>query len=86
MQQRRCNELDCLCNRLEYVGTSKVLDVYDGRFTLQRVVSMAAWLIAGVGIVYLIVAVDLLVRGDLGLGIAFLGYCLGNVGLYLEAK
>ena len=62
------------------------MDVYDGRSTLQRVVSMAAWLIAGVGIVYLIVAVDLLVRGDWGLGIAFLGYCLGNVGLYMEAR
>lgn len=47
---------------------------------------MAAWLIAGIGIVYLIVAVDLFVRGDWGLGIAFLGYSLGNVGLYMEAR
>ena len=52
----------------------------------QRVVRMAAWLIAGVGVVYLIVAVDLLIRGNWGLGIAFLGYCLGNVGLYLAAR
>ena len=47
---------------------------------------MASWLIAGIGIVYLIVAVDLLVRGNWGLGIAFLGYSLGNVGLYIAAK
>ena len=52
----------------------------------RSVVFMSAWLIAGVGIVYFIVAVDLLVRGNLGLGIAFMGYCLGNVGLYLAAK
>ena len=50
------------------------------------VVRVAAWLIAGIGIVYLIVAVDLFVRGDWGLGIAFLGYSLGNVGLYMEAR
>lgn len=49
-------------------------------------VRMASWLIAGVGIVYLIVAVDLFIRGNWGLGIAFLGYCIGNVGLYMEAK
>jgi len=47
---------------------------------------VAAWLIAGVGVVYLIVALDLLIRGNWGLGIALLGYCLGNVGLYMEAK
>jgi hypothetical protein len=58
----------------------------DGRFNAFWVVRVAAWLIAGVGVVYLIVAVDLLVRGNWGLGIAFLGYCLGNVGLYLEAR
>lgn len=47
---------------------------------------MSAWLIAAVGVVYLVVAIDLLVKGNLGLGIAFLGYCLGNVGLYLAAR
>jgi hypothetical protein len=47
---------------------------------------MAAWLIAGIGIVYLIVAVDLFVRGNWGLGIAFLGYAFANVGLYMSAK
>ncbi len=45
-----------------------------------------AWLIAFIGVVYLVVAVDLLVKGNIGLGIAFIGYSLGNVGLYLAAK
>ncbi len=47
---------------------------------------MAAWLIAGIGVVYLVVAVQLLLQGKVGLGVAFLGYSLGNVGLYLAAK
>jgi hypothetical protein len=46
---------------------------------------MSAWLIALVGVVYAIVAVDLIVKGNTGLGIAFVGYALGNVGLYMEA-
>lgn len=47
---------------------------------------MASWLIATIGVVYLIVAVNLLMTGKAGLGIAFIGYALGNVGLYMEAK
>lgn len=47
---------------------------------------MSGWLIAVIGVVYLVVAVDLLRKGQIGLGIAFIGYALGNVGLYLEAK
>lgn len=47
---------------------------------------MSAWLIAVVGIVYTVVAIDLLMKGSMGLGIAFVGYALGNVGLYLEAS
>ncbi len=46
---------------------------------------MAAWLIALMGLVYLVVSVDLLIKGNTGLGIAFIGYALGNVGLTLEA-
>lgn len=46
---------------------------------------MASWLIAAIGFVYLAVAGDLLLKGQTGLGIAFLGYALGNVGLYMEA-
>ena len=47
---------------------------------------MSAWLIAIIGVVYLLVAVDLLLKGNMGMGIAFVGYSLGNVGLYLAAR
>lgn len=47
---------------------------------------MAGWLIAGIGVVYLLVSVQLLIEGKVGLSIAFLGYSLGNVGLYIAAK
>ena len=46
---------------------------------------MAAWLIAAMGVVYAVVSVDLLLKGNSGLGIAFIGYAIGNVGLTLEA-
>jgi hypothetical protein len=45
---------------------------------------MSAWLIAVVGVVYTVVAIDLLLKGNVGLGVAFVGYALGNVGLYLS--
>lgn len=46
---------------------------------------MSSWLIAFIGIVYLVVAVDLFFfKVNPGLGIAFFGYAIGNVGLYLE--
>jgi len=47
---------------------------------------MAAWLIAIIGVVYAVVAFDLIRSGNLGLGIAFVGYSIGNVGLYLAAR
>lgn len=47
---------------------------------------MASWLIAIIGIVYLVVAIDLMMKGNLGMGVAFIGYSLGNVGLYLATK
>lgn len=47
---------------------------------------MSAWLIVLIGVVYIVVAFDLLRKGQTGLGIAFLGYALGNVGLFLEAR
>lgn len=46
---------------------------------------MSAWLIAGIGVVYSIVAADLLWKGNTGLGIAFIGYAIGNIGLTMEA-
>lgn len=47
---------------------------------------MSAWLIAVIGVVYAVIAIDLFVKGNIGLGIAFVGYSLGNVGLYIVAK
>ncbi len=52
----------------------------------SRRIIMASWLIAMIGVVYTIVAAHLLVTGKTGLGIAFIGYAIGNVGLYMEAK
>lgn len=47
---------------------------------------MAAWLIAIIGVVYAVVAADLLRVGNTGLGIAFIGYAFANIGLYMSAK
>ena len=47
---------------------------------------MSGWLIAVIGVVYLVVAIDLYIKGQVGLSIAFLGYSLGNVGLFMEAR
>jgi hypothetical protein len=63
-----------------------VLTIYAWRYYLRGVDRVAAWLIAGIGVVYLVVAVQLLLEGKVGLGVAFLGYSLGNVGLYIAAK
>jgi hypothetical protein len=46
---------------------------------------MSAWLIAVIGVVYAAVAVDLIIKGNTGLGIAFVGYAIGNIGLTMEA-
>lgn len=47
---------------------------------------MSAWLIAIIGVVYFVIALDSFFKGQTGLGISFLGYSLGNVGLYMIAK
>jgi hypothetical protein len=47
---------------------------------------MSSTLIAIIGVVYAVVAADLLRVGNTGLGIAFIGYSIGNVGLYLAAR
>lgn len=46
---------------------------------------MSAYLIGFIGLVYAIVAADLLWKGNTGLGIAFIGYAIGNIGLTMEA-
>ena len=47
---------------------------------------MSAWLIAAVGCVYAYIAVEQFVQGNVGMGIAYSGYALGNVGLFMLAK
>lgn len=44
---------------------------------------MSGWLIAAVGFVYLCVAIDLVVKGNFPMAIAFAGYAFSNIGLYL---
>jgi hypothetical protein len=45
---------------------------------------MNAWLISGIGFVYLIVATKFMIDGRIGLGISFIGYAIGNIGLVIE--
>ena len=47
---------------------------------------MSSWLIAIIGVVYFLIGVDLLLKGQTGLAISFFGYSLGNVGLYMVAS
>ncbi len=47
---------------------------------------MSAWMIASVGLVYIVVAVNLYMTGRVGLAIMFLGYAIGNFGLYLDTR
>ncbi len=47
---------------------------------------MAGWLILLIGLVYVVVALDLMAHGKVGLSIAFIGYALGNVGLWIAQK
>ena len=44
---------------------------------------MNAWLIGLIGVVYTIVAIQFIMKGQVGMGISFLGYALGNVGLVM---
>jgi hypothetical protein len=44
---------------------------------------MNAWLIGFIGFVYLAVAIQFFMKGQVGMGISFLGYALGNVGLVM---
>ena len=47
---------------------------------------MSANLIALVGLIYAFIAVQLYLSGKPGLALAFAGYAVSNVGLYLEAR
>lgn len=47
---------------------------------------MAPWLILLVGAIYTGIAVDLYVNAKEGLALAFLGYAVSNVGLWMAAR
>ena len=47
---------------------------------------MSANLIACVGLIYAFIAANLYLSGKPGLALAFAGYAISNVGLYLEAR
>lgn len=47
---------------------------------------MSPHLIALCGVIYLVVAVDLAVRGKVGLAIAYAGYAFSNIGLFMAAR
>lgn len=47
---------------------------------------MSGWLIAFVGVIYLYVAIEQFVlKHNIGMFITYLGYAIGNIGLYLLA-
>ena len=49
-------------------------------------IKMSTWLVAAMGMVYTVVALDQFIKGGVGTGIMFLGYAIGNIGLVLQVK
>ena len=47
---------------------------------------MSPWLILAIAVVYIIVSADLFYAGKAGLALAFLGYAIGNIGLWVAAR
>lgn len=47
---------------------------------------MTTTLVWGIGVVYLVVSFDQFAKGHAGMGIAWLGYAIGNLGLGLASK
>jgi len=44
---------------------------------------VSPWLIIVTGLIYLTISVEQLAKGQTGLGVMYLGYAIGNVGLYM---
>ena len=44
---------------------------------------MSPWLIIVTGLIYLTISLEQLTKGQIGLGVMYLGYAIGNVGLYM---
>ena len=47
---------------------------------------MAEWLLALTGVAYLATAIDLCLRGQHGLALAFAAYAIANAGLIMSVK
>jgi hypothetical protein len=47
---------------------------------------MSGWLIVVTGLIYLYVSLEQIYKGNVGMGIAYLGYSFSNIGLYLLAS
>lgn len=47
---------------------------------------MSTWLVATMGLVYFVVAIDQVIKGAPWFGVMFLGYAIGNLGLTMQVK
>lgn len=47
---------------------------------------MSRFLIIITGLIYTYVSVEQLVRGNYGMGFAYIGYAFSNIGLYILAE
>ena len=47
---------------------------------------MSHFLIAFVGFIYLYIAIEQYIKGNVGTAVTYFGYALGNVGLYMLAN
>lgn len=47
---------------------------------------MSGWLVAAVGVVYALVAVDQTMKGEVPLGIMWGGYAFAQIGLWMMTK
>ena len=47
---------------------------------------MSAWMVAFVGVIYLVTCVSLWLEGKPSMAVVFFGYALSNVGFYFAIK
>lgn len=46
---------------------------------------MNTWLMGGIAVVYAVVAINFFRSSEIGFGVSFVGYAIGNIGLILAA-
>jgi hypothetical protein len=46
---------------------------------------MSSWLIVLVGLIYLYITIEQFIKGNVGLGCMYAGYCFANYGAWLIA-